>query len=243
MNAMSLGPSEMFSGTADQQDLASRIRTFCQRINWIGVACSLALQGAFLAVLISMGVVAVGSKREALTVLDVRPESQPPAAPAPPAPTRPDVKPIVQPQPKTDVVAPPPKIDLQPTSQPVAAAVEAPPAPAAAPAPQAAPAPASAGSGPVSVPNLNTNLMSGAPPAYPMGSRRKREQGTVVLRLVISPEGRVTEISVNRSSGFPALDDAAMAAVRKWRWSPKVIDGRAVSITGLVRIPFVLNDG
>ena len=243
MNAMTPIVAERFAVTAEPDDLGGRIKAICQRINWFGVACSLALQGVFLAVLISMGVVAVQTKHEALTVLDIRPQSRPAAAPAQPAPQRPEVKPVIQPQPRTDVVAPPPKIDIQPVSQPVSAAVEAPPAPAAAPAPKAAAAPASAGSGPVSVANLNTNLMSGAPPSYPMGSRRKREQGTVVLRLVISPEGRVTDISVSRSSGFEALDDAALAAVRKWRWSPKMMDGRAVAITGLVMIPFVLKDG
>jgi protein TonB len=63
-----------------------------------------------------------------------------------------------------------------------------------------------------------------------------------VLRVVISPEGRVVEVSVHRSSGFPALDEAALAAVRKWRWSPTLRDGRAVSITGLVQLPFILHD-
>jgi len=63
-----------------------------------------------------------------------------------------------------------------------------------------------------------------------------------VLRLVVSEDGRVTQISVQRSSGFAALDDAALAAVHKWRWSPTVRDGRPVAITGLVQIPFVLRD-
>ena len=75
-----------------------------------------------------------------------------------------------------------------------------------------------------------------------MGSRRKREQGTVVLRLVVSEGGRATQILVQRSSGFPALDDVALDAVRRWRWTPAVRDGRAVVITGLVQIPFVLRD-
>ena len=243
MNAMSPIVAQGIAVEVEPDDLRGRITAFCQHVNWFGVACSLAFQGMFAAMLISLGVVAVHTKREALTVLDLRQESRPPAAPAPPAPPKAEVKPVIQPQPKADVIAPQPKIVIQPVSEPVAAAVEAPPAPVAAPAPKAAAAPASAGSGPVSVGNLATNLMSGAPPAYPMGSRRKREQGTVVLRLVISPDGRVTDISVSRSSGYEALDDAALAAVRRWRWSPKMVDGRAVAITGLVTIPFVLKDG
>jgi len=149
--------------------------------------------------------------------------------------------------PKAEVIAPTPKLQIS-TAPPVAAAervAEAPrpaPAPAAspAPAPPAAPSAPTSGSGPVAVANLTTNLLSGSPPAYPVEARHKREEGTVTLRLVISRDGRVSAISIQRSSGFPKLDEAALAAVRKWRWSPTIRDGRPVEISGLVRIPFVL---
>lgn len=73
-----------------------------------------------------------------------------------------------------------------------------------------------------------------------MESRRKREQGTVVLSLTLSVDGGVSVISVAQSSGFDRLDDAALRAVRKWRWAPTVRNGQPVMVRGQVEIPFVL---
>jgi protein TonB len=56
-------------------------------------------------------------------------------------------------------------------------------------------------------------------PVYPAASRRAGESGSVLLNIVVGPSGSPTEIHVERSSGFPALDDAAVAAVRKWRFT------------------------
>lgn len=214
-----------------------------RRLNWVALLVTLAVEGLFFAALISLGVVSVTKpKHRELIVLDIREASQPPAAPAPAEPQS-EAKPTPPKQPKTEVVAPPPVVQTPVARAPVVVAAVAPTPPTPEPPSQsAAPAAPSFGSGPVSVANLSTNLLNGAPPTYPMGSRRKREQGTVVLELVISRDGRVTDISVHRSSGFSALDQAAIAAVRKWRWSPTIRDGQRVPITGLVRIPFVLKE-
>ncbi len=225
-------------------DLKSWVVDRLRRTNWIAAGVAAALQGGVLAMLIMMGIVQVQEpkpEKRVVTVLATQ-EQQPAAAPAPPQPQEVS-KHVVQP--KAEVAMPPVKVQLS-TSPPVAAAPQqapepAPPAPApAAPAaPPAAPAP-SAGSGPVSVSNLTTNLLSGTPPSYPVESRHKHEEGTVVLWLVISREGRVSQASIQQSSGYPKLDEAALAAVRKWRWSPTVRDGRPVEIAGAVRIPFKL---
>jgi protein TonB len=229
----------------DLADLRPRLATSLGNVNWPAMIVTLALEGVLLVLLLSLGVGNIMKPKEELKVLQLLPSREPRAAPTPPAEAEKQVEQVVPPQPRTEVIVPPAKVELPPVSQPVVAALAPPPAPApaAAAAPKAAPAAASAGSGPVSVANLNTNLLSGAPPAYPMGSRRKREQGTVVLRLVIGEDGRVVDVSVQRSSGFPALDQAALGAVRKWRWSPTIRDGRAILITGLVQLPFVLKDG
>ncbi len=58
-------------------------------------------------------------------------------------------------------------------------------------------------------------------PLYPLASRKKGESGTVVLAVRLDAQGRVHEVSVRSSSGFPALDNSAMAAVRAWRFDPK----------------------
>lgn len=231
--------------TSDLADFRFRLASSIRHLNWPAIGVTLALEALFLGMLISLGVVSVTRVSEEMKVIRLLPTQEPPpAAPAQAAAEKPEVKPDPQPQPRTEVIVPTPKVELPPVSQPVVAATEPPPAPvAAAPAAPKAAAATGAGSGPVSVANLNTNLLSGTPPAYPMASRRKREQGTVVLRLVISEDGRVADVAVHRSSGYPALDQAAVAAVRKWRWSPTMRDGRAVPITGLVQIPFVLKEG
>ncbi|MGC3981545.1 MAG: energy transducer TonB [Steroidobacteraceae bacterium] len=56
-------------------------------------------------------------------------------------------------------------------------------------------------------------------PQYPSASRRAGESGTVLLDIVVGPDGVPTEINVERSSGFQALDQSAVAAVRKWRFT------------------------
>ena len=225
-------------------DTRSSYAAVRRSVNWPAAAAAFGFQALFLAMLLSLGIVAHKEKRERLTVLSVQERSDKPAAPSRPAPAQREVKPTVQPQPKTEVIVPQPKVDVQPNPPAIRVAAEAPadPSPPAAAAPAPAPAAPAGGNGPVKVSNLASNLLSGGAPAYPMGSRRKREEGTVVLRVVVSPEGRVAEVSIHQSSGYPALDEAALGAVRKWRWSPTMRDGRTVTITGLVRIPFALRD-
>jgi protein TonB len=46
---------------------------------------------------------------------------------------------------------------------------------------------------------------------------------------------------IARSSGFERLDNAALRAVRAWRWRPMMRAGQAVAVTGDMPIPFTLN--
>jgi protein TonB len=88
--------------------------------------------------------------------------------------------------------------------------------------------------------DLSASMVSARPPSYPLASRRAREQGTVVISVRLGPDGRVGEASIARSSGYDRRDQAALEAVRRWRWSPTVRAGAQVEVVGLVRIPFVL---
>lgn len=54
-------------------------------------------------------------------------------------------------------------------------------------------------------------------PDYPAIARRRREEGTVTLLLTLEGDG-VTAVTVEKTSGFSALDEAAVAAVRRWRF-------------------------
>lgn len=212
-------------------------------INWPAAGLALGLQALFLLMLLSLGIVGHTEKHERLTVLSMQERREEQAKPSQPQPAKPEVRPVVTPQPKTDIIAPVPKVNVATNPPPVQAAAEktadpAPPVSVAVTSP--APAAPAGNPGPVKVANLTSNLLSSPLPAYPKSSRSKREEGTVVLRVVVGADGRVADITVSTSSGFAALDEAAMAAVRRWRWSPTMRDGRPVSISGLVRIPFEL---
>ena len=75
-------------------------------------------------------------------------------------------------------------------------------------------------------------------PAYPPLAVAARVQGAVVLQCVITTEGRVSEVVV--VSGHPLLDDAAVAAVRRWRYRPTLLNGEPVSVILTVTVTFSL---
>ena len=55
-------------------------------------------------------------------------------------------------------------------------------------------------------------------PRYPMGSRRRGEEGLVRLLVRVLPSGRAEKVDVATTSGYPALDQAAVDAVKKARF-------------------------
>lgn len=71
-------------------------------------------------------------------------------------------------------------------------------------------------------------------PEYPATARERGEQGEVLLEIAVTAEGTVSEAKVVSSSGFAALDDAAVKAVRRAKFVPAKSEGRAVS--GRVRL-------
>jgi protein TonB len=73
------------------------------------------------------------------------------------------------------------------------------------------------------------------PPPYPSLARRRGYEGTVLLEVLVTEEGRVGELSVARSSGYKMLDRAALRAVRDWRFEPGTRGGRPMAMA--VRIP------
>lgn len=78
-------------------------------------------------------------------------------------------------------------------------------------------------------------------PSYPALSRRLNETGLVVLRVELNESGFVTVAKVDRSSSYPRLDEAALAAVRTWRCTPSTRNGQPVRATALQPFNFILN--
>lgn len=83
-------------------------------------------------------------------------------------------------------------------------------------------------------------MIAADPPHYPNDSRRKREQGTVLITVVVGFDGSVADASLSHSSGFARLDRAALSAVKRWKWSPTLRAGHSVMVRGIVEIPFIL---
>jgi protein TonB len=73
-----------------------------------------------------------------------------------------------------------------------------------------------------------------------MLSRRLREEGQVMLRVLVSPDGRPNRIELRTSSGSDRLDRAAEEAVARWRFVPARQGDTAVEAWVLVPIVFKL---
>jgi len=90
--------------------------------------------------------------------------------------------------------------------------------------------PAITGTGAVgdSGPRVDASFKGNRLPEYPAMSRRLGEQGVVVLRVFITPEGRAADVQLVKSSGSARLDRSAMESIREWRFVPARQSGRPV---------------
>jgi protein TonB len=80
-------------------------------------------------------------------------------------------------------------------------------------------------------------------PEYPPASRRAGEAGTVMLKCYVSEQGKCSEISVVKSSGFEKLDEAAVKEVqRNWRFVAAKEDGKPVAAWHTFAVTFRLTD-
>ena len=80
-----------------------------------------------------------------------------------------------------------------------------------------------------------------APPDYPPMSVKRREQGTVVVRALVSGAGAAREVKIWQSSGFRRLDKAAQVAVQDWQFAPAFRMGLPVAAWVEVPVHFRLN--
>lgn len=87
-------------------------------------------------------------------------------------------------------------------------------------------------------------ILSKTAPTYPPAARKAGQEGTVVLRIEILASGRPGEIAVATSSGYPALDEAAVASVRKWQFIPAkdLNNGKTVACTTTLPVSFRLHN-
>jgi protein TonB len=85
------------------------------------------------------------------------------------------------------------------------------------------------------------NLVYDVAPKYPTEAGRERIEGVVVLMAVIGKDGTVRDVRVE--SGLPLLAQAAIEAVKQWRYRPYFLNGEPVEIDSLITINFNLSRG
>lgn len=165
---------------------------------------------------------AVKKAIERVTTVDIEEEVPEEEEPPPPPPDE-----IVPPPP----VAPPPPINVSVAPPPIQT-VQTPPPPApvipiARPAP---PPPPPAPATPPKAAQPRGNYSSWASTEdYPSRALRDEREGTTGIRVTVSPQGRVTNCQVTRSSGHADLDETTCSLItRRGRFTPAERDGQPV---------------
>lgn len=156
---------------------------------------------------------------QAVLITETREVEQEPLKPLEPDLSTPQVAEVAMPEPVFEV----PVEDAPPLEAPPANAITASPAPASGP------------------PSVDLAVTHSTQPAYPPASRRMNEEGVVALAVLVDERGRPADVRVERSSGFPRLDQAAVEGLRKWRFQAAMQDGVATRAWTTVRVRFRLD--
>ncbi|HUX89992.1 MAG TPA: energy transducer TonB [Gallionellaceae bacterium] len=139
----------------------------------------------------------------------------------------------VTPQPAKAAVAQLPVAERIAEQAPVAAAEQ----PAAVAAPSVATAAVAD-----SEPEYKAAYLNNPPPQYPMVARRNGLQGRVLLSVEVLADGACGQISIQKSSGYAMLDNAALQTVKSWRFVPARQAGHAVDKWFMIPVQFSLKD-
>lgn len=166
------------------------------------------------------------------------------ALPSPPQPAaaqpKPVVKPVVKPEVKPKPVQPQPVPEV---AAPDVAAETPTPSPPVESAPAQSAPPENAPPGlPDREPDYQAAYLNNPLPLYPMVARRMGWQGKVVLNVEVLESGLPGQIKLYQSSGRDVLDNAAIQAVRGWKFVAARQNGVTVAKWFLVPIPFILKE-
>jgi protein TonB len=97
---------------------------------------------------------------------------------------------------------------------------------------------------------LQTNIVSAASlkrvkmtsPQYPESARKRGIEGWVELAFTVMPNGSVDDVEVRNASPANVFDDAAIRAVRQWKFEPVVRNGEKVQQRAMIRLKFANQD-
>jgi len=93
----------------------------------------------------------------------------------------------------------------------------------------------------VQPPRFDAAYLQNPEPEYPALSQRLGEEGRVLLRVLVSPKGLAEQVELKQSSTFPRLDQAALAAVRRWKFQAARRGSETVAAWVIVPITFHLD--
>jgi protein TonB len=169
-----------------------------------------------------------------------KPKETPPPPPPEPKPKRQAARTPAPPQPRA--IREPAPVDA-PVDAPVGSPEPPPPAPvvaSAAPEPAALPAPPAPPS--LQLPSSSADYLQNPKPVYPAMSQKLGEQGKTIVRVLIGADGLPKQASIQQSSGYERLDQAARQAVMRWRYVPGKRNGVAEAMEFDVPIHWVLKN-
>ncbi|HSI44861.1 MAG TPA: TonB family protein [Methylophilus sp.] len=172
----------------------------------------------------------VKPKKKEVIVEFVKPEIVPPPVIEPPKPPPPP-PPQKRADPPPQAAKPPAALRTAPASEHISANdiviqenTEAPkttgPVVAASPAPEPPPPAPVVKEEPLVEAKGGVGHLNNPPPEYPDFAADQGSEGTVILRVKVLPNGKPGEVKVKKSSGFSLLDDAAVAAAKRWAFTP-----------------------
>ena len=165
--------------------------------------------------------------------------AKPEARPVPEPVAKPEARPVSEPVAKPRL-AEPQSVPVQasvPVTEKVAAQVHAPEAEAS----LVQPVPAPPGL-PDREPDYRAAYLHNPAPSYPLVARRMGWQGRVVLNVEVLESGLPGQVRLHQSSGHEVLDNAALQAVKGWRFVAARQGGQAVAKFFLVPIPFIFKE-
>ncbi|MDP3608816.1 MAG: TonB family protein [Methylophilus sp.] len=163
-------------------------------------------------------------------------------------PPKPEPKPVVKPKPKKIVQ------EIKPIETPAPVLVEATTEPTleepvsmptvtetVAEVPKAPPKPEPVIEEKIEPPQFGVAYLNNPQPVYPPISRRIGEEGRVLMKVLVAKNGAAKSVEIEQTSGSERLDNAAINAVKNWRFLPARKNNQSLDAFVLVPIKFSLN--
>lgn len=77
---------------------------------------------------------------------------------------------------------------------------------------------------------------------YPPESRRLGEQGTCLVKITVTTEGEIRDVTLTKSTGYPRLDQACVDGFKGAHMRPAIRDGKPVTLTKEIPVKWTLNE-